>query len=167
MLYFAFFSLFNFSSIFTRGSADPICPYVRTPMWSCVVDAIPIATPNSTLRGVARGKSRLAPRHSNTTVKIYRVLGKAKRKMGRLRDMPNGAVVQLKGAHLVADRTEGGRGPKSDGHWSSINTALDGRRDSSVGRAGWSSKEPLRSKPPSVSGDNFFYDLYGARLLPP
>ena len=26
------FSLFNFSSIFPRGSADPICPYVRTPM---------------------------------------------------------------------------------------------------------------------------------------
>jgi len=27
------FSLFNFSSIFSRGgSADPICPYVRTPM---------------------------------------------------------------------------------------------------------------------------------------
>jgi len=26
------FSLFNFSSIFFRGSADPICPYVRTPM---------------------------------------------------------------------------------------------------------------------------------------
>ena len=30
------FSLFNFSSIFPGGSADPICPYVRTPMssWS-------------------------------------------------------------------------------------------------------------------------------------
>ena len=26
------FSLFNFSSIFPGGSADPICPYVRTPM---------------------------------------------------------------------------------------------------------------------------------------
>ena len=26
------FSLFNFSSIFPWGSADPICPYVRTPM---------------------------------------------------------------------------------------------------------------------------------------
>ena len=26
------FSLFNFSSIFLGGSADPICPYVRTPM---------------------------------------------------------------------------------------------------------------------------------------
>ena len=25
------FSLFNFSSIFQGGSADPICPYVRTP----------------------------------------------------------------------------------------------------------------------------------------
>ena len=28
---FCMFSLFNFSSIFSRGSADPICPYVRTP----------------------------------------------------------------------------------------------------------------------------------------
>jgi len=26
------FLLFNFSSIFPGGSADPICPYVRTPM---------------------------------------------------------------------------------------------------------------------------------------
>ena len=26
------FSSFNFSSIFSGGSADPICPYVRTPM---------------------------------------------------------------------------------------------------------------------------------------
>ena len=26
------FSLFNFSSIFSGGSADPTCPYVRTPM---------------------------------------------------------------------------------------------------------------------------------------
>ena len=26
------FSLFNFSSIFPVGSADPICPYVRTPI---------------------------------------------------------------------------------------------------------------------------------------
>jgi len=26
------FSLFNFSSIFPGVSADPICPYVRTPM---------------------------------------------------------------------------------------------------------------------------------------
>jgi len=26
------FSLFNFSSIFSRGSADTICPYVQTPM---------------------------------------------------------------------------------------------------------------------------------------
>ena len=26
------FSLFNFSFIFQGGSADPICPYVRTPM---------------------------------------------------------------------------------------------------------------------------------------
>ena len=26
------FSLFNFSSIFLGGSADPICPYVRMPM---------------------------------------------------------------------------------------------------------------------------------------
>ena len=31
--YFCMFSLFNFSSIFPGGgSADPICPYVRTPM---------------------------------------------------------------------------------------------------------------------------------------
>ena len=31
-----FFVFFNFSSIFPEGSADPICPYVRTPMalWS-------------------------------------------------------------------------------------------------------------------------------------
>ena len=29
---FCMFSLFNFSSIFPGGSADPICPYVRTPM---------------------------------------------------------------------------------------------------------------------------------------
>jgi len=27
------FSLFNFSSIFPGGSADPICPYMRTPTW--------------------------------------------------------------------------------------------------------------------------------------
>ena len=26
------FSLFNFSSVFPGESADPICPYVRTPM---------------------------------------------------------------------------------------------------------------------------------------
>jgi len=26
------FSLFNFSSIFPGGAANPICPYVRTPM---------------------------------------------------------------------------------------------------------------------------------------
>ena len=26
------FLLFKFSSIFPEGSADPICPYVRTPM---------------------------------------------------------------------------------------------------------------------------------------
>ena len=29
---FCMFSLYNFSSIFPWGSADPICPYVRTPM---------------------------------------------------------------------------------------------------------------------------------------
>ena len=29
-LLFCMFSLFNFSSIFPGGSADPICPYVRT-----------------------------------------------------------------------------------------------------------------------------------------
>ena len=28
------FSLFNFSSIFPQGSADPICTYVRTPMFT-------------------------------------------------------------------------------------------------------------------------------------
>ena len=28
------FSLFNFSSIFPGGSADPICTYVRTPMFT-------------------------------------------------------------------------------------------------------------------------------------
>jgi len=27
------FSLFNFLSIFSVGSTDPICPYVRTPMY--------------------------------------------------------------------------------------------------------------------------------------
>jgi len=31
-------SLFNFSSIFPGGSADPICPYVRTPVF--VIDGI-------------------------------------------------------------------------------------------------------------------------------
>ena len=31
---FCMFSLFNFSSIFRGGSADPICPYVRTPMFT-------------------------------------------------------------------------------------------------------------------------------------
>ena len=30
---FCMFSLFNFSFIFSRGSADPIWPYVRTPIW--------------------------------------------------------------------------------------------------------------------------------------
>ena len=30
--FFCMFSLFNFSSIFPERSADPICPYVRTPM---------------------------------------------------------------------------------------------------------------------------------------
>ena len=30
--FFCMFSLFNFSSIFQGGSADPICPCVRTPM---------------------------------------------------------------------------------------------------------------------------------------
>ena len=29
---FCVFSIFNFSSIFPELSADPICPYVRTPM---------------------------------------------------------------------------------------------------------------------------------------
>jgi len=29
---FCMISLFNFSSIFSGGSADPICPYVWTPM---------------------------------------------------------------------------------------------------------------------------------------
>ena len=29
---FCMFSLFNFSSIFPGGSADPFCPYVRMPM---------------------------------------------------------------------------------------------------------------------------------------
>jgi len=33
-LLFCIFSLFNFSSIFFRGSADPICPYVRAPMYA-------------------------------------------------------------------------------------------------------------------------------------
>ena len=34
------FSLFNFSSFFSRGrgSADPICPYVRMPMITGLVD---------------------------------------------------------------------------------------------------------------------------------
>ena len=31
------FLLFKFSSIFPEGSADPICPYVRTPMDRTVV----------------------------------------------------------------------------------------------------------------------------------
>jgi len=35
------FSLFNFSSVFKGGSADPICPYVRTSMLApkCTVPA--------------------------------------------------------------------------------------------------------------------------------
>ena len=33
---FCMFSLFNFSSIFPGGSADNICPYVRTPMRTSV-----------------------------------------------------------------------------------------------------------------------------------
>ena len=32
---FCTFSSFNFSSIYPGGSADPICPYVRTPMGKC------------------------------------------------------------------------------------------------------------------------------------
>ena len=37
---FCMLSLINFSSIFQGGSADSICPYVRTPMAPCVVGVI-------------------------------------------------------------------------------------------------------------------------------
>jgi len=43
------FSLFNFSSIFPGGSADPICPYVLTPM-----------TVNVTLLAIVATKRRAA-----------------------------------------------------------------------------------------------------------
>jgi len=36
-LFACFFATFNFSSNFPGGSADPICPYVRTPMDLCVL----------------------------------------------------------------------------------------------------------------------------------
>ena len=40
LLFFCMFSLFNFSSFFQGGgAADPICPYVRTPMVGCFNEA--------------------------------------------------------------------------------------------------------------------------------
>ena len=51
---FCMFSLFNFSFIFPRGSADPICPYVRTPM------------------GKANRCVQQTNRHADTTLRLSR-----------------------------------------------------------------------------------------------
>jgi len=47
------FSLFNFSSIFPEGSADPICTYVRTPMFTASAPPRARRTPVTPLASVA------------------------------------------------------------------------------------------------------------------
>ena len=44
---FCMFSLFNISSIFPGGSADPICPYVRTPMCPPTSLCLPVSVTSS------------------------------------------------------------------------------------------------------------------------
>jgi len=71
------FSLFNFSSIFPGGSADPICPYVRTPMaqWRNLVGVNAMSCVGTTSRPTRCANTRLLTDgvRSVATTDVYRV----------------------------------------------------------------------------------------------
>jgi len=63
------FSLSNFSSIFPGGSADPICPYVRTPMCSAFAATMTTRFVRATTPSVRNIKVvRAAARELNRTI---------------------------------------------------------------------------------------------------